>query len=72
MYLDSLVASDHEGTCNGLNGTRKMRASGELQKRYLALVKYLLEDGLMKLIKTVQRTAEGIKDCKCYTACFAE
>lgn len=57
MYLDSLLAA--EKSDNALNGTRKMYASGNLQKRYLALVKYMLEDGLLKLIKAVQKTVEG-------------
>lgn len=57
MYLDSLVAAEESG--HAVNGARKLHATGDVQKRYLALVKYLLEDGMMKLIRVVQRTVEG-------------
>ena len=56
MYLDSLVV-----TGEGSNGKKVHIAEG-LQKRYLALVSYLLGDGLDFLVEEVRRAVEGNKE----------
>lgn len=53
MYLDSLIA-----TGEGSNGKQVHIAEG-LQKRYLALVTYLLGDGLDFLVEEIRRAVEG-------------
>ena len=55
MYLDSLVV-----TGEGSNGTKVHIAEG-LQKKYLALVSYLLGDGLDFLVEEIRRTVQGNK-----------
>ena len=55
MYLDSLVV-----TGEGSNG-KKVHIADGLQKRYLALVSYLLGDGLDFLVENIRRTVEGNK-----------
>ena len=55
MYLDSLVVNGE-----GSNGKKVHIAEG-LQKRYLALVTYLLGDGLDFLIEEIRRAVEGKK-----------
>lgn len=54
MYLDSLV-----GTGENSNGKKVHIAEG-LQKRYLALVSYLLGDGLDFLVEEIRRAVEDI------------
>ena len=56
MYLDSLV-----GTGENSNGKKVHIAEG-LQKRYLALVSYLLGDGLDFLVEEIRRAVEGNKE----------
>ena len=56
MYLDSLV-----GTGENTNGKKVHIAEG-LQKRYLALVSYLLGDGLDFLVEEIRRAVEGNKE----------
>ena len=60
MYIDSIVACD-EDTAGSREGPdqKKWRVGEALQKRYLALVRYLLEDGLDLLVAEVQRCIEG-------------
>ncbi|EDO43257.1 predicted protein [Nematostella vectensis] len=55
MYLDSLVTPVEGGS----NGKRKHVAEG-MQKKYLALVKYLLSEGLDKMTDTIKRSTEDI------------
>ena len=54
MYLDSMASRDGE-TSNG----RTVRVAEDLQKKYLALVKYLLSEGLDDMILGIQRATEG-------------
>ena len=55
MYLDSLIL-----TGEATKGRQVQIAEG-LQRRYLALVKYLLGDGLDFLVEEVKRTIEGME-----------
>lgn len=55
MYLDSLVVTGEDS-----NG-KKVHIADGLQKRYLALVSYLLGDGLDFLVENIRRTIEGNK-----------
>jgi len=54
LYLDSLIL-----TGEGSNGKKVHIAEG-LQKRYLALVRYLLGDGLDFLVEEIRRSVEDI------------
>lgn len=54
MYLDSLVSTVEQGS----NG-RKMRVAEDIQKKYLALVKYLMSEGLDDMIFAVKKASEG-------------
>lgn len=53
LYLDSLVM-----TGEGSNG-KQVHIAESLQKRYLALVRYLLGDGLDFLVEEIRRSVEG-------------
>ena len=55
LYLDSLML-----TRENSSGTQAHIAEG-LQKRYLALVRYLLGDGLDFLVGEIRRSVEGVK-----------
>ena len=55
LYLDSLML-----TRENSSGTHAHIAEG-LQKRYLALVRYLLGDGLDFLVGEIRRSVEGVK-----------
>lgn len=56
LYLDSLTMTGEAS--NGKNGKKVHIAEG-LQKRYLAVVRYLMGDGLDFLIEEIRRTVEG-------------
>lgn len=53
MYLDSLIL-----TGESPNG-KQVHIAESLQKRYLALVRYLLGDGLDFLVEEIRRIVEG-------------
>ena len=53
LYLDSLVV-----TGEGSNG-KQVHIAESLQKKYLALVRYLLGDGLDFLVEEIRRSVEG-------------
>lgn len=56
LYLDSMTMTGEAS--NGKNGKKVHIAEG-LQKRYLAVVRYLMGDGLDFLIEEIRRTVEG-------------
>ena len=55
MYLDSLIIGEesNDGPDN------RLHVGENLQKKYLALVKYLLEEGLDLLVAEIRRVVEG-------------
>lgn len=55
MYLDSMDFKDTEGS----NG-RQVRGAEEMQKKYLALVKYLMSEGLDDMIRGIERATQGM------------
>lgn len=56
MYLDSLIIGEES---NGGPDKRYLHVGEKLQKKYLALVKYLLEEGLDLLVAEIRRVVEG-------------
>ena len=55
MYLDSLIIGEES---NG-GPDKRLHVGEKLQKKYLALVKYLLEEGLDLLVAEIRRVVEG-------------
>ena len=55
MYLDSLIIGEESN--GGLDN--RLHVGEKLQKKYLALVKYLLEEGLDLLVAEIRRVVEG-------------